>query len=392
MPRLLPRMISRLHGGLGACLLLAALAVPSGAANAAVRSEVWGQGEGGRPIHRFTLTNASGAHVSVMELGAAVTELWVPDSSGKLADVVLGYDQPLDYATNNGPQFGLVIGRFANRIVGGRFSLAGTEYRLPTQGRSTSVMHGGAKGFGTRIWTGSRIKGRDGEGVKFTLVSEDDDQGFPGRMATSVTYTWTADNRLLIDYSATTTKPTVVNLTNHSYFNLAGAGHGDVMDHLLKIDADFYTAAKPDNTPTGEILTVRGTPFDFTTAKPIRQDMASSDPLMTGNRGFNVNYALRRSTIPGEAVEAAVLTDPSSGRTLRISTSEPGVMLYTANFISTERLMKGGVKYPLRAGVALETQHFPDAPNWPHYPRTTLMPGETFRSRTIFAFSAQPPR
>jgi len=364
----------------------AALALPLAPAHAETRSEVWGQTSDGRPIHRFTMTNKSGAHVSVMELGAAVTELWVPDKNGKMADVVLGFEEPLDYITNNSPQFGLVIGRFANRIVGGRFTLGEHEYQLPTQGRSGSVMHGGAEGFGTRPWTGQEKSVENGDAVTFTIVSPDGDQGFPGLMVATVTYTWTDDNQLIIDYTANTTKPTVVNLTNHSYFNLAGAGNGDILDHKLQIHADFYTAAEPNNTPTGEILKVRGTPFDFTSAKSIRQDMDSSDPLMTGNRGFNVNYVLRRSTIPGEAVEASVLTDPASGRTLRVLTSEPGLMLYTANFISTERVMKGGVKYPLRAGVALETQHFPDAPNFPHYPRTTLMPGDTFRSQTIFAF------
>ena len=180
MPRLMPLTLRLLRSGLAAGLALAASTVPLATVDAAVRSEVWGQGEGGRAIHRFTMTNASGAHVSVMELGAAVTELWVPDSQGQLADVVLGYDKPLDYATNNSPQFGLVIGRFANRIVGGRFSLGGTEYRLPTQGRSTSVMHGGAKGFGTRIWSGSRVKGRDGEGVKFTPRQRGRRPGFSG--------------------------------------------------------------------------------------------------------------------------------------------------------------------------------------------------------------------
>jgi aldose 1-epimerase len=340
----------------------------------------------GRPVHRFTMTNAAGAQVSVMDLGAAVTALSVPDRTGKLADVVLGYDTPADYNTNNGPQFGLVIGRYANRIVGGKFTLGGVEYKLTTQGNSGSSMHGGPQGFGTRLWAGTRVRTRDGEGVRFTLVSPDGDQGFPGKMVAKVTYVWTADNRLILDYEATTTKPTVVNLTNHSYYNLAGAGNGDILRHNLKIDADFYMDALPNNTPTGEIRAVKGTPFDFSTGKPIGQDLMAKEPQMVANRGFNVHYVLRRSTIPGQVAEAATLVDPDSGRTLRLYTTEPGVMLYTANYISTDRVMKGGVKYPLRAGVALEMQHHPDSPNHPHFPRTTLMPGETFRSRTIMAF------
>jgi len=352
----------------------------------AVSEDVWGKMPDGRPIHRFTFTNPSGASVSVMELGAAITAIVVPDRAGKLADVALGFDSALDYATNNSPQFGLVIGRYANRIVGGTFKLGGTEYRLATQGRSTSSMHGGPQGFGTQLWSGKRVRTKDGDSVRLTIHSPDGDQGFPGAMVATVTYSWTPDNRLLIAYTATTTKPTVINLTNHSYFNLEGAGYGDVLQQQLTIDADFYMDALPDNTPTGEIRKVAGTPFDFTRGKPIGQDLAASDPQMIANRGFNVNYVLRRSTIPGDLAEAARLDDPRSGRSLRILTSEPGVMLYTANFIDTRRLMKGGVKYPLRGGVALETQHFPDAPNWSHFPLTTLLPGQTFQSRTVFAF------
>jgi len=353
-----------------------------------IKEDVWGRMPDGRPVHRFTMTNAAGAHVSVMDLGAAVTALSVPDRNGKLADVVLGYDKPTDYNTNNSPQFGLVIGRYANRIVGGKITLGGVEYKLATQGNSGSSMHGGPQGFGTRLWAGTRVRTRDGDGVRFTIVSPDGDQGFPGKMVAKVTYVWTQDNRLIVDYEATTTKPTVVNLTQHSYFNLAGAGNGDVLRHKLKLDADFYMDALPNNTPTGEIRAVKGTPFDFSAGKTIGQDLMASEPQMVANRGFNVNYVLRRSAIRGEAAEAATLVDPDSGRTLRLYTTEPGLMLYTANYISTERVMKGGVKYPLRAGVALETQHFPDSPNHPHFPRTTLMPGETFRSRTIMAFGA----
>jgi aldose 1-epimerase len=179
-----------------------------------------------------------------------------------------------------------------------------------------------------------------------------------------------------------------VNFTQHSYFNLAGAGNGDVLAHTLAIAADFFTFALPDNTPTGEIRAVRGTPFDFTVPKPIGRDIGTADPQMVQNRGYNQNFVLRRASIPGELVEAAVLRDPNSGRTLTVSTNEPGLFVYPANFIDTQRTMKGGVRYPLRAGVALETGHFPDSPNQPHFPSTALLPGEEFRSRTVFAFSA----
>jgi aldose 1-epimerase len=322
-----------------------------------------------------------------MELGAAVTAVVVPDREGKMADVVLGYDSPLDYVTGNSPQFGLVIGRYANRIVGGKFKLEGTEYQLITQGRSPSTMHGGPEGFGTRLWTGAMVHTQHGEGVRLQLLSPDGDQGFPGEMIVTVTYIWTDHGELMIDYSATTSKATVVNLTNHSYFNLAGAGNGDILSQHLVVNADYHIEALPDNTPTGQILKVADTPFDFASGKSVGQDIDAKVPQMVANRGYNVQYVVRRSEIPGQLAEAARLYDPGSGRQLRVFTTEPGVFLYTANFIDTERLMKGGVRYPLRAGVALETQHFPDSPNWPHFPRTTLLPGQTFHSRTIFAFS-----
>ncbi len=360
---------------------------------ARIAEEPWGALADGRAIARYTITNSSGARAAFMPLGAAILSVEAPDRDGALADVVLGYDSAADYNTSNFAQFGLTIGRYANRIASTKIALDGQTFEL-TSGTTRdgkpapSVMHGGPDGFGNRLWSTSRIRTADGQGLRFTLVSPDGDQGFPGRVTVSVTYHWTDDYRLIVDYTATTTKPTVVNFTQHSYFNLAGAGNGDVLAHTLAIAADFFTFALPDNTPTGEIRSVRGTPFDFTVAKPIGRDIAADDPQMVQNRGYNQNFVLRRSSVPGELAEAAVLHDPVSGRTLTVSTNEPGLFLYTANFIDTQRAMKGGVRYPLRAGVALETGHFPDSPNQPHFPRTTLLPDQTFRSRTVFAFSA----
>jgi aldose 1-epimerase len=250
------------------------------------------------------------------------------------------------------------------------------------------VLHGGPDGFSHRVWTATEVQTKDGPGICFTLISPDGDQGFPGELTVAVSYHWTDDYRLIVDYTATTTRTTVINLTQHSYFNLAGAGNGDILDHTLAINADFFTFATPDNLPTGEIRSVRGTPFDFTVAKPIGRDIGADDPQMRANRGYNQNFVLRRAETPGQLAEAAVLHDPGSGRRLTVLTTEPGLFLYTANFLDTGRRMKGGVRYPLRAGVALETGHFPDSPNQPHFPRTTLLPGETFNSRTVFAFSA----
>jgi len=361
-----------------------------------IREEPWGTLADGRKITRYTLTNAKGASASFMNLGAAILSVEAPDRDGKLADVALGYDKPADYNTNNSPQFGLTIGRYANRISSTRITIGNESFQLAAPaGRggqpARSVMHGGPEGFGARLWMASRVKTQDGPGLRFTLVSPDGDQGFPGKLTASITYHWTDDNRLILDYAAATTKPTVFNPTQHSYFNLSGAGQGDVLNQTLRINADFFTFALPDNSPTGEIRSVKGTPFDFTVAKPIGQDINADDAQMKQNRGYNQNFVLRRASIPGQTAEAAVLHDPVSGRTLTVSTTEPGLFLYTANFISTDRVMKGGVKYPLRAGVAMETGHFPDSPNQPHFPSTTLMPGQTFGSRTVFAFTAGEP-
>jgi aldose 1-epimerase len=370
------------------CAAIAVLLPAAAMGKPGLTSASWGALPDGTAITRYTLTNESGASVSFMPLGAAILSLTVPDRNGRMADVVLGYDKPSDYNTNNSPEFGLTIGRFANRIFGASFTLDGvTSHLTPTgRGNPPMTMHGGPEGFATKIWKASPVTTRDGKGLRFTLVSPDGDQGFPGKMVATVTYVWTEDCRLILDYTATTTKPTVVNLTQHSYFNMAGAG--DVLNQLLTIDADFFTFALPNNQPTGEIRSVHGTPFDFTVAKPIGQDIDADDAQMKANRGYNQNYVLRRSPIPGQLAEAAELYDPVSGRRLTISTDQPGLFLYTANFISTTRPMKGGVTYPLRAGVAMEIGQFPDAPNQPHFPRTTLLPGQTFHARTIWAFSA----
>ncbi len=361
-------------------------------ADTQLTEEAWGTLPDGRAMTRYTLTNASGAKASFMPLGAAIVALEVPDRRGKLADVVLGFDTAADYGAGNGAFMGLTIGRYANRIFGTdlqigdeHFTLSAPPNRDGTPG--SVILHGGPEGFSARVWSAQRVVTGEGTGLRFTLDSPDGDQGFPGRMQASITYHWTDAFELILTYEATTTRPTVASFTQHSYFNLAGAGNGDIMQHLLQINADFFTFALPDNKPTGEIRTVQGTPFDFTVAKPIGRDIDAEDPQMLANRGYNQNFVLRRSTLPGTLTEAAILSDPASGRTMTVLTSEPGLFLYTANFIDTRRAMKGGVTYPLRAGVALETGHFPDSPNQPHFPGTVLMSGETLHSRTVFAFS-----
>lgn len=383
-------------GGMGSCIDSAMGAEPTASDAAATRlvTEPWGSLADGQPVTRYTLVNRHGARASFMPLGAAILAVEVPDRNGVLADVVLGFDNAADYAIGNGPQYGLTIGRYANRIFGTTLELDGQRFRLRSQpGRDGQpgnvVLHGGPDGFGSRVWNAAEVRSDSGSAIQFTLESPDGDQGFPGHMQVSVTYQWTDDYRLIVDYAATTTKPTVINLTQHSYFNLAGAGNGDILGHTLQINADFFTFALPDNTITGEIRTVQATPFDFTVAKPIGRDIEADDAQLRQNRGYNQNFVLRRAERPATLTTAAVLHDPQSGRRMTVSTSEPGLFLYTANFIDTQRRMKGGVTYPLRAGVALETGHFPDSPNQPHFPGTVLLPGEVFSSRTEFAFTAQ---
>ena len=376
------------------CLLLMGAAMDDAAAAVRIVETPWGKAANGAAVSRFTMTNTAGAAVSVMTLGAAVLAIKVPDRNGQMTDVVLGYDMLADYQTNNSPMYGLTIGRYANRLVGTTLTLDGKTYALAAPaGRggapAASVMHGGPDGFSNRVWTPSRVHARDGDGVRLTLISPDGDQGYPGQLTVSLTYIWTDAGRLILDYAAKTTKPTVLNLTNHTYFNMAGAGHGDVMNQILKVDADFYTFSLPNNFPTGEIRAVKGTPFDFSSEKLIGQDIEADDPQMKANRGYNQNYVLRGTDITGRLAEAATLRDPNSGRKLVVSTDQPGLFLYTANFISTTRLMKGGVTYPLRAGVALEIGQFPDAPNQPHFPSTTLIPGQAFRGRTVWAFTCE---
>ena len=359
-----------------------------------LNQEPWGSLVDGSPVTRFTLTNATGAKASFMTYGAAVLQVQAPDRNGTLADVVLGFDNAADYQTGNGAYIGLTVGRYASRIFGTELVIEGQTYHLESQrGRDGSpgnvILHGGPEGFSSRMWEAMPVETQDGTGIRFSLVSPDGDQGFPGELQVSVTYHWTDDFRLLIDYEATTDKTTVINMTQHSYFNLGGAGNGDIMDHTLQINADFFTFALPDNAVTGEILSVKNTPFDFTTAKAIRRDIEDPDPQMVANRGYNQNFVLRRAQVPGQLAEAAQLRDPVSGRTMTVLTTEPGLFLYTGNFLNTRQVMKGGINYLNRGGVALETGHYPDSPNQPHFPRTTLQPGEVFRSRTVYAFGVR---
>jgi aldose 1-epimerase len=358
-------------------------APPPSVAKATVTRAPFGALPDGTTIYAFTLTNASGASVTALDYGGIITSIEVPDRGGKLADVVLGYDT-LDGYLSDGSYYGAIVGRFANRIGGARFTLDGQRYELAAN-NGPNTLHGGLKGFDKALWHAEPFE-RDGTaGVVLTHTSPDGEEGFPGSLSVSVTYTFDDKNELAIDYEATTDKPTVLNLTNHSYFNLGGEGSGDVLGHLLTINADRYTPVDDNMIPVGEVASVASTPLDFRTQTAIGARI--SDPLLKPATGYDHNYVINRAGA-GEALAARV-EDPSSGRVLEVFTTEPGVQLYTANHLDGSKIAHAGHAYGKYGALSLETQHYPDSPNEPSFPTTTLRPGETFRSRSVYAFGVR---
>jgi aldose 1-epimerase len=332
----------------------------------------------GREVTVWTSRNASGAALTVMDLGATILTLEAPDRTGVMGDVVLGFDHAAPYLTQS-PYFGAVVGRFANRIARGRFTLDGRAFALALND-PPNTLHGGSRGFDKRLWRGEEITTADGPGVRFAMTSADGEEGYPGAVDVSVTYVWTQGHALIAHFRATTNAATPFNVSQHTYWNLAGANGGDVLDHELRINADAYTPVDSTLIPTGSILAVTGTPFDFRTPKPIGRDIACDDIQLKYGRGFDHNWVLNGTGMR----EVAGLHDPRSGRMLTISSDQPGLQFYSGNFLDGSIAGKGGVVYPFRGAVALETQHFPDSPNHPHFPNAILRPGQTFESRTIF--------
>ncbi len=336
----------------------------------------------GRDVHSWRLESTDGAGLTVMDLGAPILSLEVPDRGGKLADVVLGYDSAATYLED--PHYhGAVIGRFANRIAGASFTLDGRTYDLDAN-QLPNALHGGREGFDKRIWSGVACSTSEGDGVLFTLDSAAGDQGFPGNLRASVRYVWTEDHRLVIDYAAETDAPTPFNPTQHSYWNLAGAGSPSVLDHLLSIHADRYLPIRPDLIPTGALADVSSAPFDFREPKPIGRDIEASDAQIALGKGYDHCFALNGSGLR----EAAMLFDPVSGLRMTVQTDMPGLHFYSANFLGGEPTGKNGQTYAPRNAIALETQFFPDSPNQPHFPDSILRPGHSLASRTIYAFDS----
>lgn len=351
-------------------------------AGTGVERSTFGTLPDGTAVERFTLTNANGVVVVLSSLGAAIHSLRTPDREGRPADVVLGFET-LDQWVANPPFFGVIVGRYANRIAGGRFALDGATYSLATN-NAPNHLHGGTRGFDKVVWRAEPLAEADGEAVRFTYVSADGEEGYPGTLTTSVVYTLTANNELRLDYAATTDKATVVNLSNHAYFNLAGTG--TVLDHELQINADRYTPVNATLIPTGELAPVAGTPFDFRQATAIGARITAAHEQIRIGGGYDHNFVLNGT--PGELRLAARAFDPSSGRTLEVQTTEPGVQLYSGNF-GSPIAGRGGESYPRHAGFCLETQHFPDSPNQSAFPSTVLRPGERFESTTVFRFGVQ---
>jgi aldose 1-epimerase len=320
----------------------------------------------------------------IMTYGGIVVTLKAPDRNGAMADIVLGFDSLKEYEENNSPYFGALIGRYGNRIGHARFSLDGKEYTLE-KNNGENTLHGGSHGFNTKVWTPKQLP--DG-GLELTYVSHDGEEGFPGTLTLVAVYRLTAANELKIDYTASTDKPTVVNPTNHSYFNLKGAGNGDILGHVVTLYAGRFTPVDAGLIPTSELKSVAGTPFDFTKPIAVGARIGQSDQQLKFGTGYDHNWVLDSGG--GKLALAAKVEEPTTGRVLEVLTTEPGVQFYTGNFLDGTLKGKGGKVYAQRNGLALETQHFPDSPNKPSFPSTTLRPGQKFQSQTVYRFSTEP--
>ena len=343
-----------------------------------IQVEEFGKLPDGTSIKRYTLKNRNGVIAKVMEYGAILTELWVPDKDGRSGNVVAGFDNLEQYLQGH-PYFGATTGRYANRIAKGRFTLEGKEYTLATN-NGPNALHGGLKGFDKQVWKSESVTGKSGQqSVRFSYVSRDGEEGYPGNLSATVVYTLTDEDQLGIDYSAKTDKATVVNLTNHSYFNLAGGG--DILGHVVQINSDRYTPVNDQLIPTGELASVEGTPLDFRKPMPIGERIEKLKPVPGG---YDHNFVINRR---GPGLElAATVKEPKSGRKLEVLTTEPGMQLYTGNFLDGKLKGVNGVVYNRHSALCLETQHFPDSPNQPKFPSTTLLPGVEYKTTTIYRF------
>lgn len=370
---------------LGLSLMIASLS--ANAAGLTREHSAFGATRDGAVVEKYTLRNSHGIEANIITYGATLQSLLVPGKDGKVDDVVLGFDDVQGYQNNGTVYFGATIGRFGNRLADGKFSLDGKTYQVP-QNDKTNALHGGTQGFDKRIWKAEPSQEPGWVGVKLTYVSADGEMGFPGNLNTEVTYSLNEKNELRIQYKAITDKPTVLNLTNHSYFNLAGAGSGDILKQVATLNAKKYTPVNDKLIPTGELPLVAGTPLDFLKPTPFGLHIKDDHPQLkfaeAKQGGFDFNWVL--DTQGSLKKLAAEVFDPTSGRRLQLFTTEPGVQLYTGNFLDGSIKGKGGKVYPHWGAFTLETQHYPDAPNQPNFPSTRLNPGQTYTQTTIFKF------
>lgn len=348
-----------------------------------IDKEAFGKLPDGREAYLYTLRNENGMIVKITDYGATIQSIIVPGKDNKFADVVFGYDSVQGYI--NGTQFyGATIGRYANRVARGTFTLDGNTYHLPIN-NGVNSLHGGPKGFYKQLWKAEPMETKEGPAIEMTYVSKDGEEGYPGTLTATVTFTLQKDNALRIHYTARTDKPTIVNLTNHSYFNLSGDFNKKITDEELRIDAEYYTPVDSTQIPTGKIAPVEGTPMNFRKLTVIGSRINEENEQLKIGHGYDLNWVL--NDYHGEVRQAAELYDPYSDRLLDVYTDQPGIQFYSGNFLDGSQVGKGGIAYKFRTALALETQHFPDSPNEPGFPSATLLPGQVYHTTTIYRFS-----
>jgi aldose 1-epimerase len=382
MPKYLP-----VAGALLAAVALVSCARPAKEAGMESRIErqPFGTTPAGEQVELFTLANGRGMKAAIATYGAIVVSLETPDRHGNFEDLVLGFDNLDGYLAGH-PYFGAIVGRYGNRIANGRFTLGGVEYTL-ARNNGDNHLHGGLRGFDKAVWKPRDVSTAAEPRLELSYLSKDGEEGYPGNLSVTVTYSLTAGNELRIDYLATTDKETVVNLTNHSYFNLAGQGNGDILKHRVVLHADRFTPVDKGLIPTGELRPVEGTPFDFRQPMEIGARIAQKEEQLVRGLGYDHNFALNGAA--GALRPAAWVSEPGSGRVMEVLTTEPGVQFYTGNFLDGSLKGKGGKTYGHRYGFCLETQHFPDSPNKPDFPSVTLKPGEKYQTTTVYRFLAE---